>query len=68
MANQGNEYQLVGCYRDNSKGDLGLLLGPNRTTPETIGVSLTSCLKACATARPAAAAAPSFYVGVVGGK
>lgn len=68
MTSEGKEYVLQGCYAQRGSEDLGMLLGQNYTAPETENMSLSFCLKTCASAVVPGTDRTYPFVGVASGK
>ncbi|KAJ4418589.1 hypothetical protein N0V82_005475 [Gnomoniopsis sp. IMI 355080] len=50
MTSEGKEYVLQGCYAQAGTEDIGTMLGQDYAVPETNNMSLSFCLKTCASA------------------
>lgn len=68
MTSEGKEYVLQGCYAQSGNEDLGLLLGQNYTAPGADDMSLSFCLKTCASAVVPGTSRTYPFVGVASGK
>ncbi|CAN8100366.1 unnamed protein product [Discula destructiva] len=67
LTSEGKEYGLQGCFAHDSTEDIGLLLGQNHTTTEASYMSLSLCLKLCASGVKGATSAGYPFVGVADG-
>lgn len=68
MTSEGKEYVLQGCYAQSEDADMGTLLGQNYMAPEADDMSLSFCLKACASAVVPGTDRTYPFVGVASGK
>lgn len=70
MTSQGKRYVLQGCFAYDGARDIGLVLGQGYTTPEpeASDMSLSLCLKLCASAVTGGSTTAYPYVGVADGR
>lgn len=68
MKSEGKEYVLQGCYAQSGNEDMGTLLGRNYMVPEADDMSLSFCLKTCASAVVPGTDGTYPFVGVASGK
>lgn len=68
MKSQGKEYVLQGCYAQDRTEGTSTMLGQNYTAPEGESMSLSLCLKTCASVVVAGATTTYPFVGVASGE
>lgn len=65
---EGKKYTLQGCFAQSEPQHIGLLLGQNYTAHDGDSMSLSLCLKICASAVVAGSLGTYPFVGVAGGE
>lgn len=68
MADGGKEYVLQGCFAHSPTDDMATVLGQNYTAPQAGDMSLSLCLKLCASAVVGDSGEDYLYVGVADGR